>query len=283
MYYAEKAPPPKPGIKPASPLTKSLAGLLPNPDMPLRVSVAPVAIPGRLDQAAAVIALGVERPAAITAPGRLETMDLLVSAFDPEGRPRGSQRQTTSITPQPTGNGSVRYELLARMDLKPGRYELRLSAHDTTRDTSGSVYADVDVPDFAKAPLSLSGLMLEVNPPLPGGPRNAFDGLLPVTPTSKRDVTTTDEVTAFLQINQGGDAVLAPVALAIRIVNDHDATVFERTGSVGADLFATSLRSANQRFVLPLSTLAPGAYLLTVEATLGKTTARRDVRFEVTR
>jgi hypothetical protein len=34
-------------------------------------------------------------------------------------------------------------------------------------------------------------------------------------------------------------------------------------------------------FELPIASLKPGPYLLTLEAMLGKTTARRDVRFEI--
>ena len=40
-------------------------------------------------------------------------------------------------------------------------------------------------------------------------------------------------------------------------------------------------RAANVNFELPLAPLKPGPYLLTIEATLGKTIARRDVRFEI--
>jgi hypothetical protein len=40
-------------------------------------------------------------------------------------------------------------------------------------------------------------------------------------------------------------------------------------------------RSAEYQLRLPLATLEAGEYLLTFETTAGKTTARRDVRFQV--
>jgi VWFA-related protein len=262
-----------------SPTRKAVAGPVAAGDLPMEVALSPVAVPGRAEAAVAV-ALGVRQPAVTTR--TVQTFQLQISIFTTDGKPRGVQNQTGQVTLVPAKD-EARYELLTQVALKPGRYELRLATHIDASDTTASVYADVEVPDFAKIPLSLSGLMLEANPPLAGGPRSAFDGLLPLMPTSKRDFATTDQVSAFLQVKQGGEAPLAPVAVAMRIVNDHDATVFERAGTLAPEAFPAALRSASQRFMLPLSTLGPGAYLLTVEATLGKTTARRDVRFVVTR
>jgi VWFA-related protein len=275
---------------PAPPATsKAVAGPIAAGDLPMEVVLAPVAVAGR-PEAAVTVALGIRQPAVTMR--TVQTFQLQARIFTPDGRAQGEQRQTgqvivmpakTGATQDAPANDAARYELLTQIALKPGRYEIRFATHLDAGDITSSVYADVDVPDFAKAPLSLSGLMLEANPALPGGPRNAFDGLLPVMPTSKRDFAATDQVNAFLEVNQGGDTPLAPVALAIRIVNDHDVTVFERAGTLAPDVFLASLRSANQHFALPLSTLAPGSYLLTVEATLGKATARRDVRFIVAR
>ena len=48
------------------------------------------------------------------------------------------------------------------------------------------------------------------------------------------------------------------------------------------DQFANyALRTADVKFPIPIESLTPGAYLLTIEATLGQTTIRRDVRFKV--
>ena len=49
-----------------------------------------------------------------------------------------------------------------------------------------------------------------------------------------------------------------------------------------ADIVALDpTRPADYTYELPVSTLGPGAYLLTIEARLGSTTSRRDVRFSV--
>jgi hypothetical protein len=54
------------------------------------------------------------------------------------------------------------------------------------------------------------------------------------------------------------------------------------SGTQPSDKFANlSLRTADVAYEIPMSKLSPGPHLLTLEATLGTTTIRRDVRFEV--
>ncbi len=58
----------------------------------------------------------------------------------------------------------IQFELLSRLDLKPGRYELRIAASSHAANAVGSVFVDVDVPDFTKGPLALSGILFDANP-----------------------------------------------------------------------------------------------------------------------
>jgi hypothetical protein len=44
--------------------------------------------------------------------------------------------------------------------LKTGRHEIRVAAENPERHLVGSVYTYVDVPDFAKDPISMSGVVL---------------------------------------------------------------------------------------------------------------------------
>jgi len=211
-----------------------------------------------------------------------EEADLTVRAFTEDGAPRGSADQavTLNLVPARPGAEFSRYDLLAHVNVKPDKYELRISAHSATLDTLGSVYADVEVPDFAKAPLSMSGVLLSVTPGVPVAPAEALSAIVPVLPTTERTFARTDRVSAFLRVYQGGGGTLAPVRLSIRIVDDHDGTALEQTDALGRDLFGRT-RAADERFPLPLTRLAPGEYLLTFEAAVGRTTARRDVRFSV--
>ena len=48
----------------------------------------------------------------------------------------------------------------SRVDLPPGRYQLRVGARESGAGEMGTVFYDLDVPDFDKEPLTMSGLLL---------------------------------------------------------------------------------------------------------------------------
>jgi hypothetical protein len=145
--------------------------------------------------------------------------------------------------------------------LSTGTCRLRIAAHNTSNDKGGSVFAEVDVPDFANLPLSLSGVMLDSATVPISAPPKALAALLPITPTTDREFSTTSQVRAFLKIYEGGRATIAPVTLSVTITDERDATIYSTTASVNALKFASD-RSASFPFDLPLTALAPGEYLL---------------------
>ncbi len=116
----------------------------------------------------------------------------------------------------------------------------------------------------------------------PGSPPAALADILPVVPTTQRVFGTGERVTAFLRVYQGGKAVLAPMTLAVRVVNGQDQAVVDRRDAIEAAGFDAATRARDYRFDLPLASLAPGDYLLTVEAALdAKRSATRTARFTI--
>lgn len=277
-YFNQNQPLLPPETAPAIRLNNALAGILPNPDIELQAAVAPFAVPGQPDAALAVV-LGVRQPAPVADEAEVsETLEVLLSAFTTDGNPRGSQRKSIRLTAR-TGE-PLAYDVLTRLDLRPGRYQLRLAVQSSLFDKSGSVYYEVDVPDFAKEQLSLSGVVLSAAGGVPSLPAGALHPLVPLDPTSQRTFGRADQVRAFFQVYQGGSGRLQPVTLSLRVTDDRDTVVTRSTESLTPDRFAND-RGADYGFELPLSRLQPGRYLLTVEASRGGRSARRDVPFEV--
>jgi hypothetical protein len=175
----------------------------------------------------------------------------------------------------------VQYEVLSEMRLRPGRYQLRFAAESSLYGKSGSVYYDVDVPDFSKNDFAVSGLVLSAVPSVAVAPRDAFAKLIPVVPTSRRNFWKTDQVVSFLRLYQGGKTI-APVKVDLQIRDANDRAVFEDSELIeGAEFMVMRRRSADHRVQLPMNELAPGPYLLIVEASAAGTSLRRDVRFVV--
>jgi len=265
---------------PAEAVDASLEGYLPQSDVPLFATVAPFA--GTDGHAMLAVALGVSAPSSRlqnqgpSPSNQPETIDVLARAIDPEGKSFGSRRLALKMMPAP---GDVRYEVFPRLSAPPGKYEVRIGMR-TSEGRSGSVYVGTDVPDFAHAPFSMSGVVMSVAPGTVSGPRDAFADILPVVPTARRTFAARNQVTAFVRMYQGGTAPLMPVVRTTRVVNQSDDRISEETARVETASFG-SARSADYRLPVPVDRLPPGAYLLTIECSAGTLTVRRDVRFRV--
>ena len=126
-----------------------------NPGVPLQVAAAAFATPNRKSAAVAVV-LGVRQP---TAGGILgsEKAVMLLRAFTPDGREVTSQRVSADIVLRRGSLPTVYYELLAQLDLPPGRYLLRLATELGRQKLTGSVFHEITIADFAEAAVSHVG------------------------------------------------------------------------------------------------------------------------------
>jgi hypothetical protein len=268
---------PNPGV--GSPDTvAALEGVLPRADVPLRLAVAPFAMPGKAESAVAVV-LGVRQEVPADRSNKAGAVKVLAAAFDRDGKSVQSENQTVGVTWRPDASGRSPYEVVSRLPLKPGRYEIRV-ALDAAPNERASVYTYVDVPDFAKQPLSLSGIVLGVSPSAPSAPADAFTNLLPVVPTAQREFAPSDRATAFLKVYQEATAATLPASVTARIIDTGDHSVLDVATPLPADRF-TADHSADYRLELPLDRLPRGEYLLTIDASLGQRTVRRGLRFSV--
>ena len=260
-----------------SPLRVALAGILPKSDLPLQMSAVPFAIPGKKDAAVALV-VGVRQPIRRNEARVVEKVDLQVSAFGVDGKHIASKRLLANVTIRPAASGLGEYEVLSRVDLKPGRYQLRIAANVGSLLTSGSLYYDVDVPDFSKDGVSLSGLVLSVTPGGEVAPRDALTAVMPLIPTSHRTFVPTDRVHAFVRVYQGGRDPLTTVPLRVHVLDPKGAPVMDSRQTLAPAQF-TKDRAANVLVPIQIDRLAAGEYLLVVESEQSK----REVRFRVSR
>jgi VWFA-related protein len=259
---------------PPSALDRAVAGGLPAGDLPMTVTVAPFALTGKKIAAVAIVA-GVD--ATDQTPSN-EILEVRATAFQTDWKPAGAQNQKVQVM-RPAPGVSIHADVGSRLDLPPGRYEVRVAIDSSATGTTGSAYTTVVVPDFSREPLSLSGLVIArgARSPAPGG---VLTSLVPLVPTTVREFARSAAAVAFARIYQGGKQPVASVRVSARIVNETDRSVFERTSTLAPQSFGAT-RSADYRLDLPLADLEPGRYLFTVEVTAGKLSSRRDVRLAV--
>lgn len=273
-----------------APLTSMLGGVLPATDIPMSLVATPFATPGRTTGTVA-LTLGVQQPVgALGADGRStargadgrssnaapdsNAMHVLVAALDPKGRLVATREQTVTI---PTGV-AVRYDLLSRLELPPGPYEIRV-AGDATTGHRGSVFTFVTIPDFAHDALTLSGVALSASASGVTVPAEYLSDLLPLVPTSRRTFARTERLSVFARVAQGGTRA-EPVAVHTWIEDRDGQTLADDRRTLGSELFATS-RAADVGLELPLARFAPGDYVLVIDAVAGKSNQRRQVRFSM--
>jgi VWFA-related protein len=260
----------------------SLSGLNNPAGLPLRaslVSLAPAADakPGSRDVDVAV-ALSVRLP-----PGRgpiKETLTVVRNVYV-NGKPGPPVREIFPITIEETAGDEMRYEVFQKLTLAPGRYEIRLHATSALLIKSGTVFADLEVPDFTRAPVVMSGITLGRRP-LPDTPRtDALAPILPILPTSGRDFAPSEAVTVFSRVFQGGATPVTPVTVGVLVLDMNDKRVFEQETTMPVTAFGDG-RNASQMFDLPLEKMQHGPHLLSITATLPSgTSSRRDLVFRV--
>jgi VWFA-related protein len=271
-YYAPRNEPPSPARKATTEdaLDTALSGLIPAAGLPITISVGAFAIPGQRDPVVTVVA-GMQH--AVASPGASQRVKLVTSVFDHEGRSHGTHRQTLDLTS--TGD-TLRYDVYSRIpSLKPGSYELRFAAE--TGGQAGSVFAGIDVPDFAKADLELSGVLLERWPPPSLANEGELSSVTSVKPTAARTFSSSERVRAFVRVYQKEPR---PVRVTSRVTNDRNEPVASHADDFAAEAFARQ-GSVDSQVELPLASLAAGQYLLTIEALAGDTRVTREVRFTV--
>jgi VWFA-related protein len=259
------------GEPPRSALAAALDGAVPLQDLPLSVNSAPFPTPGRRT-AAVAIALGATLP-----PGAgLRRIDVTVAAFDVAGRSVDVRSQTLEVPAQLGRLGNVAEGLLARLDLPPGRYELRVAANDEVRGAIGSVFSFVDVPAFSSRPLVASGPLLHHEHP-PSVANNPVADIVPIVPTVARVFSQNEKVSAFLRIYQSSE--VQTVSVVARIVDTMNRQVFERLIELSPSRFIA--RTADIDVSLPINQLVTGKYLLTIDISRGGSSFERNTRFEV--
>ena len=244
-------------------------GLLPNPGVPLALGVTAFSNAGNANP---VVRVNVNAGAFARSDGAPVPLEVAVAAVDRTGKPVASAHQTSTITATTPASGSpIEVNVQSHLELQPGDYGLRVALKDAASGKAASVFSDVTVPNFATAPLSLSGMSVEA----------AGSGGAAAQPTTRRAFRRGEVVRAVLQIYQGTQRTdaLAPIEMRVRILDAKGTALRDQSLPFPESSFAN--RRADCVITLPLSTLAPGEYLLQLDASANRHTSGRSLRFRV--
>ena len=264
----------------SSPLAKAISGLLPKGDVPLQVWAAPYAISGRSDSRIA-LTLGVRQTTGERLAPLRESVDVTIDAYSVAGRRVSGQTVNAGVVLKPGPAGTVAYEVLSSVTLPPGRYQIRVGAFLRSTRATGSVYYDLDVPEFSKQDITMSGLALASSPGVISASTDATPWL-PLSPTTSRLFARADRVQAFVRVYQRGRVARAVVPVRARMVDATGREVWTVTDDIAPTTFVNGAAHVTRE--VPTSSLTPGAHLLVLEALSpdrSLVVATREVRFTV--
>lgn len=217
-------------------------------------------------------------------------VDISMMAVDSKSKIFGARNDglTMNLKPETRSRieqGGVR--VLNRMEMPAGRYQLRVAARDTQKNVIGTVIYDLEVPDFYKQNFTLSGITLTS---LAGAsmmtarPDDELKSVLPASPVGLRTFPQNDEIALFAEIYDNSGKTPHKVDIITSVLTDEGKTVFKTEDVRDSADLSGSKGGYGYTTRVPLSEIAPGSYVLNVEARsrLGNDiSAVRQVQFQV--
>jgi VWFA-related protein len=275
-YFAPRdGRPPRPSNRAEpSAAQRAIAGALPSGELPMSLTVAPLA--GESARKSTVRVIAGFTPLGLPADG--EEVDVLVTAFRDDWKEMGTVTQKVRVTASRGQAGPPQIDIPVQLELQPGRYEIRAALSRSRTGQAGSAYASVVVPDFAQEPLVLSGILIEHGRPVAAAERAGEMATVPFT--TVRRFAPSDRVAAVMSVHQGGRRPVVSTEVEMRIIDIDNRVRASRRVTLDPALFNPD-RAADLRFELPLTGLEPGEYLVAIEATTVHGHTLRHVRVQV--
>ena len=198
-------------------------------------------------------------------------IELSMFAVDERGRQRGGNFYQFNLALRPDTFERVRGSIVRlnpRIDLPPGRYQLRVGVRESGAGEMGSVFQDVQVPDYDARGLGMSGLLVTHE-----GARQEFSpqpdeqlpsGALPAPATSRRTFRRSAVLSVYAEIydnSSSRDTERVEVTTAL-VGEDGNAAFSSREMLTPAADKSTRMPITKQ---IPLQEVRPGRYVLRVE------------------
>ena len=224
---------------------------------------------------------------------RLNTADKVAVAYaviDSDGKVRsGTDSLTMALKPETKARVEASgFRFLKRVDVPAGRYQVRFAAHDAGGGNAGSVMLDLEVPDFAKLPFSMSGIALTSAAAATERtvrPDESLEQVMPGPPAAARTFPQNDELAFYVEVYDNGAGTPHKVDITTTVTSDEGKVMIKTEQARDSSELQGPRGGYGYAAPLVLKDLPPGPYVLTVSARsrLGNTpSAERQVPFTVT-
>jgi VWFA-related protein len=193
-------------------------------------------------------------------------------AIDSTGKVRGGDRSMVNFALKPENR--ARFEetgvrVGTRIQLPPGRYQVRVAARESGSGRLGSLTYDLDVPNLTDTPLAISGIALASA----SGQRTAtakadeeLKAVLPGPAVASRDFPRGDELAIFAEVYDNDVKAPHVVDITTRVVSEDGRDVFKTSEERQSSELQGKPGGYGHTTRILTKDFAPGVYLLTVEA-----------------
>jgi len=268
--------PPPAGIAASIAMREALDSPVPVTGLGLTAFAAPMAgAPGAKEKASVLVVVELDGGALKFKEEKglfANDVEVAILAMDDSGKVRDGAKDTAELKLRAETHAAVLkngIRLTRRLALPPGRYQLRIGARETGGGLVGSVNYDLDVPDFTKGDLAMGGVLLTSASAgrIPtANPDPDFKQILPVSPSAIREFPTGDEL--FLAVDIYDNRAGTPHRVEIRttVTADNGTAVFSSRDERRTDELKGTAGTFGHVAKIPLKDVAPGRYVLRVEA-----------------
>jgi VWFA-related protein len=193
-------------------------------------------------------------------------------ALNDDGRPQRGTRSALNLAVRPDTYQRLKtlgLRLNARTPLAPGRYQLRVGARDPQTAKAGTVFTDVVVPDFSSRPLMMSGVLLssaDAQAVLTPQRDAVAEKLLGAPATTQREFAQSDTLTWLTEIYDNGPARARRLDVGARLISEDGRDAFASREVLANGEGNTRWTTFGYTGRIPLKDIAPGRYLLQIEA-----------------
>jgi VWFA-related protein len=219
-----------------------------------------------------------------------DDIEVGVLAVDREAKIKDGGRDVVQLRLKPQTHDAVSrngVRITRRLELAPGRYQLRVGARDGTKGVTGSVIYDLDVPDFSKEPLSMSGVLLssQASGLVPTvNPDPDFKAVLANPPSTLREFNRGDVLSLFTEVYDNQTRAAHRVSIKTSVIADDGKVVHTAEEERRSEELKGGKGGYGHSTKVETSGLAPGRYVLRIEAATLLTdggSATRDLEFRV--
>jgi VWFA-related protein len=222
-----------------------------------------------------------------------DDLEIALFAADGNGKIKDGARDVINLALKPQTYEIVRqgaFRVVRRIQVPPGKYQLRIGARESGGGRVGMVIYDLDAPDFSKGNITMSGIALASAsgsrfPTASPDPNvNEFKDVLPAPPSASREFPRQDTLALFAEVYDNVAKTPHRVEITAAVLADDGKVVHTTSDIRKSEELQGATGGYGYTTRIPLAGFPPGRYVLRLTATslLGKPEpVTREVEFRV--